>query len=105
MFRFVLSKKWFKKAGYPYHRDDIIKLYCDENSIPYSKRLLPKSPKIKIDRRKKVRSYKVNGEFVAEYNSIREAARIVGCANSNICGVLKGTGKTAGGFTWKYVDT
>lgn len=53
-----------------------------------------------IDTRKK----KVIDNNGNVYNSIKEAAAIVGCKSSSIIRVLKGAYKTAGGLTWKYVD-
>ena len=43
-----------------------------------------------------------NGEFIAEYPSIKEAERQTGCYHGNICKCCKGRLKTCGGFIWKY---
>lgn len=40
------------------------------------------------------------GEFIAEYPSIKEAERCLGC--NHICECCKGKQKTAGGYIWKY---
>lgn len=39
--------------------------------------------------------------IIAEYKSIREAERVTGVGHQNICGVLKGRCKTAGGYGWR----
>lgn len=43
-----------------------------------------------------------DGEVVARYNSISEAARITGWKKQNIHNVLKGKRHTLGGLEWKY---
>ena len=43
-----------------------------------------------------------DGEFIAEYPSIKEAERQTGCYHGNICNCCKGKYKSAGGFIWKY---
>lgn len=47
--------------------------------------------------------YNKTGEFIAEYKSVAEAARINNFKNrSNIIGNLKGRTKSAYGYVWKY---
>ena len=46
--------------------------------------------------------YSKDGEFIAEYPSIREAERQTGCKNENICSCCKGKLKSTGGYIWKY---
>lgn len=41
-------------------------------------------------------------EIIQEFSSIKEAAAKTNIANSTICNVCNGKGKTAGGFKWKY---
>ena len=45
--------------------------------------------------------YTLDGDFVAEHFSAREAYRATGIGYSNILSVLNGSSKTAGGFVWK----
>ena len=45
-----------------------------------------------------------DGEFIAEYPSIKEAERQTGCYHGNICNCCKGKYKSAGGFIWKYKE-
>ena len=45
-----------------------------------------------------------DGEFIAEYPSIKEAERQTGCYHENICNCCKGKYKTCGGFIWKYKE-
>ena len=40
--------------------------------------------------------------IIAEYGSVREAARMTGICYGTISNVLINNGKTAGGFSWKY---
>ena len=44
------------------------------------------------------------GEFIAEYPSIMEAERRVGCDKGNICKCCKGKYKSVGGYIWKYKE-
>ena len=53
---------------------------------------------------KSVIQYSKDGEFIAEYNSVMEASRQIGCNPSSICKCCKGTRKTAGGYIWKYKE-
>ena len=53
---------------------------------------------------KSVIQYSKDGEFIAEYNSVMEASRQIGCNPSSICKCCKGTRKSTGGFIWKYKE-
>lgn len=44
-------------------------------------------------------------ETNTQYKSISEASRITGVYHSNISAVCRGKRKSAGGYTWKYIDT
>ena len=46
----------------------------------------------------------LNGEFVSEYPSAREAERQTGFSNGSINNCLKGRYKQYGGFIWKYKE-
>ena len=43
-----------------------------------------------------------DGQFVAQYASINEAAKVTGCKTSSIWRVLKGKKNSTGGFEWYY---
>lgn len=51
---------------------------------------------------KKAQAFDKEGNFVAEYPSLAEAARQLGISRSGIVGAMKRNG-TAGGFSWKVV--
>lgn len=51
---------------------------------------------------KPVEQYDLNGEFIKEYVSISDAARVIGKGNSLICNCCKGKRTSAYGFIWKY---
>ena len=53
---------------------------------------------------RKVIQYNKDGNIVKEYISISEAGRNSGVKLSNICRVLSGFSKTAGGYIWKYAE-
>ena len=53
---------------------------------------------------KPVLQYSKDGEFIAEYPSLREASRHTGCDNSSICECCKGKRKSTVGYVWKYKE-
>ena len=53
---------------------------------------------------KPVLQFSKDGEFIAEYPSVREAERQTGCNNENICKCCKGNRKTCGHYIWKYKE-
>ena len=55
-----------------------------------------------IGKKRSVYQYTMDGEFVAEYDSIRAAARALHVSNQLISATLTGKGKSAGGFLWRY---
>ena len=53
---------------------------------------------------KVVEQYTLEGEFVAEYPSAREAGRILGFSNSCIVHCCNGKRLTHQGYKWKYKE-
>lgn len=51
---------------------------------------------------KKVYQYSAEGEFLSEYYSASEAARVVGCGQVQISECASGVYKSAMGFQWSY---
>lgn len=60
----------------------------------------PKSPEfLKMQKQsKKVCQYNLEGEFIAIYDSLAEAAKAVGGHTSGICRVVKGEKKSIKGY-------
>lgn len=52
---------------------------------------------------KKVAQYDLNGNFIAEFPSAKEAARVLNLDSSTISKVCRGKNKTHGGFIFKYI--
>jgi predicted GIY-YIG superfamily endonuclease len=52
--------------------------------------------------KKSILQYDLEGNFIKEYESQREAERQTGINNSAINNTLKGISKNSGGFIWKY---
>lgn len=46
----------------------------------------------------------LNGEVIAEYESMSEAARQTGCNQSHISAVCRGKRKSTGGFQWRKIE-
>ena len=55
-------------------------------------------------RRKLIRQYNKSGEFIKEFISTLEASNELNLSNGNLNQVLKGKRKSAGGFTFRYVN-
>lgn len=54
---------------------------------------------------KPVRVYQIlNGEIIAVYESMSEAARKTGCNQGHISAVCLGKRKSTGGFQWRKVE-
>ena len=51
-----------------------------------------------------VLQFSKDGEFIAEYPSIKEAERQTGCTKGGNCNCCKGNRKSAGGYIWKYKE-
>lgn len=58
----------------------------------------------KNGRKKVVRQFDENNNFVREYKSIAEASRRTGITEPAICKACKGQQKMASGYIWRYVD-
>lgn len=54
--------------------------------------------------KKPIVQYDLNGNFIAEYESVNSAARSLGIRAANICQCLKGRHLTCGKYIWKYKD-
>lgn len=52
--------------------------------------------------RKAIQQYSLDGVFLEEYVSIRDASKVTGISEKNISAAARGTNDTAGGFIWKY---
>lgn len=53
---------------------------------------------------KAVVQYDLQGNFIAEYEGLNDAARKLTINQANISSALKGRIKTAGGYKWKYKE-
>lgn len=53
---------------------------------------------------KKIYKCTTEGEPIMGYKSVKDAAYDCGLKPTNICNVLKGHNKTAGGFKWRYAS-
>ena len=54
---------------------------------------------------RKIACYKIDGTYIATYNSAREAERNTGIGHDRILLTCKGKYKQAGGYLWKYINT
>ena len=55
-------------------------------------------------RKRKIKQYDIQGNFIEEYGSIIEASKKYNIASTNIKNACKGIYKTSCGFIWKYSE-
>ena len=69
-------------------------------------RIFSDESKKKISDKAKINIFQFNkeGQFIKEWNSIKEASETLNIKSSNICKVLRSSKGTAGKFIWKYKD-
>lgn len=102
-------------SPYLKHGDVCINLWLDGSKKTFKLEVLLASASLKwvrpahvqaasSDPRRPVNQYDMNGNFVATYPSIKEAAQAVGCHPRNITSNARNVSKSASGFVWKYVD-
>lgn len=55
---------------------------------------------------KRVAQYDLQGNFINQFSSVREASKIVGCQETSIALVCRQSGeqKQTGGFMWRYIE-
>lgn len=53
---------------------------------------------------RRVSQYNKDGDFIAEYNTLKEAEENTGISFKNISKAVRGHRKTAGGYVWKFSD-
>ena len=77
---------------------------CGENNPMFGKKRPEVGLKNKLTKGKPVNQFTVDGKFIAQYPTIREAERQTGIDNGWISACCKGKYgyKTAGGYVWKY---
>lgn len=80
--------------------------YLDNNRLESTKKWCEKvQPLGAKASQKKVVQYDLNGNFIAEYNSHREASEKTGVCRSSITRCCTGNRKTAGGYKWNYLES
>lgn len=56
-------------------------------------------------KKRPVRQFNLNGEWMMDFESATEAARQCGCQQGKITEACGGTRRTAGNYQWRYVDS
>lgn len=79
------------------HKSDHAKRHIEEHKEKTLKAIIEKNSK-------PICQYTLNGEFVAEYESLAEAERQTGIPTSNICFCCKNKRNKAGGYVWRYKE-
>ncbi len=103
-----LKKLWFRDKAYLLNKPSIDRKENDENYIFSNCRFIEIIDNIKRqDKKSQSRSilqFDLNGTFIREFPSIREASRHINIQHTGINQCCLGTynRKTAGGYKWKY---
>lgn len=84
--------EWVTRSENHYHRYKVL----NQKGVNYGK------TGSKNWRSKAVIQYDLNGNKINEFPAVMEAMRQTGIHEANIRGCIKGKGKTAGGYIWKY---
>lgn len=74
-------------------------------NLPLLERKWKKVETIPMDlsSKKKIRQFDSDGNFIKEYESVKQAGEELGIGNTGISKCLKGHLKKSGGYIWKYV--
>lgn len=75
--------------------------FAGENNPMYGKKHTEEALAKKY---KAVIQFSKDGEYMAEYKSIKEAAETVGISRTHLVSALKGRSKSAAGYIWRYKD-
>ena len=62
------------------------------------------SIKNNLRKSKAINQYDIDGKFIREWGSIKEASTVLHIPDSNIINCCKGKCKIIGGYIWKYVE-
>lgn len=73
--------------------------WCDDY---YNNRYGTRDKRAALAKGKQILQFTLSGEFVNEFNSIREAERATGINNANIGKALHGQFSQSGGYIWKW---
>ena len=124
MYQEVDTIFWEVNLGKKHKKSTIDKMkeYWAENAKPRSKETIEKISKTKRENprkttpkmiqkfrdtstlKKAIFQYDLDGNFIAEYESINEAARQLGTRNDGISACLRKKQNSSGGYIWKYKE-
>lgn len=95
-------RKWLKKYDIPVLRKDF-RAYVEQNILSIPKKTEDKQPK---PLRIQVEQLDLEGNVIATFKSISDAARALGDVNynSHISSACKGKRETAYGYRWRYKE-
>ena len=91
-----------KKDNFPYSLDNIQLMTWQQNKDKGHRDMRLGKIINGVNPQKPVIQYDKQGNFIAEYCSLRQAKRETGISNGGISENCNGTRKSAGGFIWKF---
>ena len=91
----MMHKKIFSAGGF-YWQEGEGPAFIDLSGYEFGEVLRSKN------RQRSVLQYSKQGKLLQQFDSIKQAAELVGVDSSTVIGALKGYYQTAGGFIWKY---
>lgn len=92
----VMQKRGSSAGGF-YWQEGHGPIKIDLSGYEYGETLRAKN------RQRPVRQYSKQGKALQRFDSIKEAAEVVGVNSSTVIGALTGKHATAGGYKWKYL--
>ena len=90
------------------HKDENKSNNCVDNlewcTVEYNNTYGTRLERMSRTRSKTIIQLSLEGDFIREWDSASEVARVLGYNQSNICSCCNNKRKTAAGYKWKYVE-
>jgi len=99
-----VKELWFRDKAYLMKRASIDRKDNDGNYTFENCRFIEFGENSAKDKRKPIQQFGIDGKFIKEYVSTKEAERITGFSHKVTGRVALGKRRTAYGFVWKYKE-